>query len=282
MKQIYALALILSFAQVFAQNEEAERKSMIQNESSRYAKMINYNVNPNALNYDLKYQRLDLDLDPAQFYVSGTVTSHFVPNQNISSIYFDFSNVLTVSEVKYHGTNLPFTQLSTKEIKIDFPTALAASTIDSLSIKYAGAPDTSGSAGDAFTTSTQGGAPVLYTLSEPYGAQEWFPTKQSMNDKIEKVDIKITTPSQYNVASNGKLFSETALPGNKKLTFWQTNYPIPAYLIALGITNYTKFNDTMGSPPFPFVNYVYPSTASDSGAMANINWTKNIMTVFED
>ena len=282
MKHFYTLALILSFAHVFGQNEEAERKSMIRNESQRYAKMINYNVNPNTLNYDLKYQRLDLDLDPAQFFVIGTVTSHFVPNQNISSIYFDFSNVLTVSEVKYHGTNLTFTQLPTKEIKIDFPTSLVASTIDSLSIKYSGSPDISGSAGDAFTTSTQNGTPVLYTLSEPYGAQEWFPTKQSMNDKIEKVDIKITTPSQYNVASNGKLFSETTLPGNKKLTFWQTNYPIPAYLIALGITNYTKFNYTMGSPPFPFVNYVYPSTAANSTTMANINWTKNIMTVFED
>lgn len=38
----------------------------------------------------------------------------------------------------------------------------------------------------------------------------------------------------------------------------------------------------MGSPPFPFVNYVYPSTAANSTTMANINWTKNIMTVFED
>ena len=282
MKQFYALALILCFASIFGQNEEAERKSMIQNESSRYAKMINYNVNPNTLNYDLKYQRLEMDLDPAQYFVSGTVTSHFIPNQNISSIYFDFSNVLTVSEVKYHGSNLPFTQLSTKELKIDFPTPLASATLDSLSIKYAGAPDTSGSAGDAFTTSTQGGTPVLFTLSEPYGAQEWFPTKQSMNDKIDKVDIKITTPSQYNVASNGKLFSETILPGNKKLTFWQTNYPIPAYLVALGITNYTKFNDVMGTPPFPFVNYVYPSTAANATTMANINWTKDIMNVFEE
>ena len=281
MKQFYVLALILSFAPLFGQNEEAERKSMINGEAQRYAKMLNYNVNPNTLNYDLKYQRLEMDLDPAQYFVSGTVTSHFVPNQNISSIYFDFSNVLTVSEVKYHGTTLAFTQLSTKEIKIDFPAPLASATLDSLSIKYAGAPDTSGSAGDAFTTSTQGGTPVLFTLSEPYGAQEWFPTKQSMNDKIEKVDLKITTPAQYSVASNGKLFSETMVQGNKKVTFWQTNYPIPAYLIALGITNYTKFNDTMGSPPFPFVNYVYPSTASNSSTMANINWTKDIMTIFE-
>lgn len=282
MKKLYVLAFAVIFGYAFSQkNEDAERKGLLKDETQRYLKMINYNVNPNTLNYDLKYQRLELELDPAQQYVSGTVTSHFVPNQNMSSIYFDLSNVLTVSEVKYHGTNLNFSQLSTKEVKIDFPANIAASTLDSLSIKYAGAPDTGGSAGDAFTVSTQGGTPVLYTLSEPYGAQEWFPTKQSMNDKIDKVDLKITTPSQYNVASNGKLFSETVLPNSKKLTYWQTNYPIPAYLIALGITNYTKLNDTVGTPPFPFMNYLYPSTASNTTVVSNINYTKNIMPVYE-
>lgn len=276
------MLLAIIFVQNYAQkNEEAERKSMISNELMRYSKMIDYNVNPNTLNYDLRYQRLELQLDPAQQYVSGTVTSHFIPNQNMASIYFDLSNTLTVSEVKYHGYNLPFTQLATKEVKIDFPAGIPAATLDSLSIKYSGAPDTGGSAGDAFTISTQSGVPALYTLSEPYGAQEWFPTKQSLNDKIEKVDLMINTPSQYNVASNGKLFSETVLPGNRKLTFWQTNYPIPAYLIALGITNYTKFNDTMGNPPFPFVNYLYPSTTSNSTIMSNIDWTKTVMNTFE-
>ena len=282
MKKLYLIMLALFFAQVYSQkSEEAERKSMINNELLKYSKMIDYNVNPNTLNYDLRYQRLELDLDPAQHFVSGTVTSHFIPNQNISSIYFDLSNVLAVSEVKYHGINLPFSQLSTKEIKIDFPASLPAATLDSLSIKYSGAPDTSGSAGDAFTVSTQSGTPVLYTLSEPYGAQEWFPTKQSLNDKIEKVDLKINTPSQYNVASNGKLFSETLLAGSRKLTYWQTNYPVPAYLVALGITNYTKLNDTMGTPAFPFVNYLYPSTASDAAAITNINWTKTLMETYE-
>lgn len=283
MKKLYLIAFAVFFVQAFSQkNEEAERKSMIRNELQKYSKMVDYNVNPNTLNYDLKYQRLELDLDPAQHFVSGTVTSHFVPNQNISSIYFDLSNVLSVSEVKYHGSNLPFTQLSTKEIKIDFPSNIPAATLDSLSIKYSGAPDTGGSAGDAFTVSTQGGTPVLYTLSEPYGAQEWFPTKQSLNDKIEKVDIKINTPSQYSVAANGKLISETSLTGSRKLTFWQTNYPIPAYLIALGITNYTKLNDTMGTPPFPFVNYLYPSTATNTTTISNINWTKTVMNTFEE
>ena len=283
MKKLYVLILAVLFIQINAQkNEEAERKSMINSELLQYSKMLNYNVNPNTLNYDLKYQRLELDLNPAQQFVSGTVTNHFIPNVGISSIYFDLSNTLTVSEVKFHGANLTFTQLGTKEIKIDFPTTLPAATRDSLSIKYSGVPDTGGSAGDAFTISTQSGVPALYTLSEPYGAQEWFPTKQSMNDKIEKVDIKITTPSQYNVASNGKLLSETILAGSKKLTFWQTNYAIPAYLIALGITNYTKLNDTMGTPPFPFVNYLYPSLTSNSTVMGNIAWTKTVMNTFEE
>jgi aminopeptidase N len=282
MKKLYVLPLLLIFVQIFAQNEEADRKSMIRNEAKNHAKMINYNVNPNTLNYDLKYQRLELDLDPAQQFVSGTVTSHFVPNTALTSIYFDLSDVLTVSEVKYRGTSLSFTQLSTKEVKIDFPTSLPASTLDSLSIKYSGSPDTGGSAGDAFTIDVEDGNPVLFTLSEPYGAQEWFPTKQSMNDKIDKVDIKITTPNQYYVASNGKLLAEISLSGNKKLTFWQTNYPIPAYLIALGITNYVKFSDTIGNPPFPFVNYLYPATADDPTALANIDFTKNIMDVFEE
>lgn len=282
MKKFYVIAFSFIFSQAFSQkHEEAERKSLMQNELTSYSKMIGYNVNPNTLNYDLKYQRLELDLDPAQRFVSGTVTSHFVPNQNISSIYFDLSDGLAVSEVKYHGSNLSFTQLATKELKIDFPANISSSTLDSLSVKYSGVPTTVGSAGDAFTISTQGGTPVLFTLSEPYGAQEWFPTKQSMNDKIDKVDFKITTPSQYSVAANGKLFSETPVSGGKKLTFWQTNYPIPAYLIGLGITNYTKFNDTMGTPPFPFVNYVYPSTAANGTIMSNIDWTKTVMNTFE-
>ncbi|SEG53685.1 Por secretion system C-terminal sorting domain-containing protein [Halpernia humi] len=280
MKQIYLIIILYCFTPFLsAQNisEERDRKAMINGEAGTYQKMISFNINPNTLNYDLKSQRLELQLDPSVQKVTGIVTSAFVPNQNINSIYFDLANTLTVSEVKFHGNNLTFTQLPTKELKIDFANALPSNTLDSLSIKYSGIPDLSTG---AFTTSTQSGTPVLYTLSEPYGAQEWFPTKQSMNDKIEKIQMIVTAPSQYNVASNGKLISET-VSGANKTTFWQTKYPIPAYLIALGITNYTKFNDVISTPPFPFVNYVYPSTAADANKMSIIDWTKQILPVYE-
>ncbi len=280
MKHFYFLILsILTFQQISAQHENIEMKSFRAKEMKSFTnKMTAYNTNPNTLNYDLQYQRMDVSLNPSVYQISGSVTSHFKPNQSMSNIYFDLSNALTVSQVTYHNQNLSFQQLTTKEVKIDFPAALSANVLDSLTIQYSGTPPTANS---AFMTGSQGGSPILSTLSEPYGAQDWFPTKQSMNDKIEQFDFKITTPSQYNVAANGVLMSETILPPGQKLTFWRTMYPTAAYLIALSITNYVKLTDTMGTPPFPFINYVYPSTANNTTSMANINWTKQVMNTFE-
>ncbi|GEJ47172.1 peptidase M1 [Chryseobacterium sp. ON_d1] len=255
-------------------------KGLIEKEKKSFTQKMNIgNTNPNTLNYDLQYQRMDVSLDPAVYNISGSVTSHFKPTQSMGSIYFDLSNSLTVSQVKYHGTNITsFQQLPSQELKIDFPASIPANTLDSLTIYYAGAPSTGN---DAFKTAFQSGTPVLSTLNEPYGAQDWFPTKQSLNDKIERFDFKITTPSNYSVAANGKLMSETFPTGNTKLTFWRTMYPTPAYLIALSITNFVKLTDTIGNPPFPFINYIYPSTNSNATSVANINWTKQVMNAFE-
>lgn len=279
MKKFYLLCLSFLAIQSFFAQENLEMKGLMAKEMKSYlAKMGIGNTNPNTLNYDLQYQRMDVSINPAVAQISGSVTSHFKPTQAMSSIYFDLTNQLTVSQVTFHGQPLVFQQLSTKEVKIDFTSSLPANVLDSLTIQYSGTPPTNN---NAFFTSTQAGNPVLSTLNEPYGAQDWFPTKQSLNDKIERFDIKVTTPSQYSVASNGKLMSETILGNGQKLTFWRTNYPTTAYLIALSITNFVKLNDTMGNPPFPFVNYIYPATAANTTSMANIEWTKTVMNTFE-
>lgn len=279
MRKFYFLFLGLVAIQAYAQNGNLEKKGLIAKEMKSFAnKMDVGNVNPNTLNYDLQYQRMDVSIDPAVYNISGSVTSHFKPTQNMSSIYFDLDNEMSVSQVLYHGTTLNFQQLGTKEVKIDFASSIPSNVLDSLTISYSGQPSTMN---DAFFNGTQGGTAVLSTLSEPYGAQDWFPTKQSLNDKIERFDIKVTTPSQYNVASNGKLMSETILGNGQKRTFWRTQYPTAAYLIALSVTNFVKLNDTMGNPPFPFVNYVFPSTASNATSMSNIDWTKTVMNTFE-
>ncbi len=283
MKKFYSLFIVLfSVTIIFGQLFNIDRKGIIESEKNKNLKSIlDVNVNPNTLNYDLQYVRLELDLDPTQQYISGIVTSHFKMLQNSPDIYFDLKNNLTVSNVKYHGQDLTFQQLSSDEIRIYFPSTLSAQTTDSLSINYSGIPSTVEQAFVA--TTTPAGDPILATLSEPFGAKQWWPTKQSMNDKIEKLDIKISTPAQYTVGSNGKLMSETILGNGKKLTYWQTNYPIPAYLFALGISNYTKLNSTITTTnsSFPFLNYVYPSWAT-ADTQSKLDWTAISMQTFED
>jgi aminopeptidase N len=286
MKKIYLLFFVFVVTFSFGQTNN-EIDTHVKNEISRYQKMLatTRNVNPNTLNYDLRYQRLELTLNPASSAnITGKVTSHFIPNQDMNSIYFDFNDALTVSEVKYHGSNISFSQLTSNEIKIDFPSTLFNNVLDSLSISYSGTPVIENII-DSYSRhrlnkSTNTSVPyVIYTLSEPYGAKDWFPTKQSLNDKIEKVRIEVTTPTGIYVAANGKLISETAISGTQLKTIWQTNYAIPAYLIAIGVTSYNKYTDTIGNPPFPYINYIYPSNSSLT--LTNINKVKPIMELFE-
>ena len=280
MKFIFSTLFLFLFSILISAQNEAENKSFIDKEIGKYQKMINFNVNPNTLNYDLKYQRMDVSLDPAVLFISGSVTSHFLPNAEMSSIYFDFTDQIPVSQVQYHGVNMNFQQLATKELKIDFPAAIPANSLDSLTINYAGVPDNSERT--YFYVQTHNGSPVLATLSEPYGPQTWFPTKQSMNDKIDEFDLKITTPDSYSVGSNGKLMSENLISGNKKTSFWRTQYPTAAYLIALSIGNFNKTSDVIGTSSFPYLNYLYQDTSANQAVLDNIEWGKTAMNIFEE
>ncbi|MCY0968047.1 M1 family aminopeptidase [Chryseobacterium wangxinyae] len=279
MKKKYLFIFSILISQIFFAQENLEMKGLMAKEMKSFTSKMNVgNTNPNTLNYDLQYQRMDVSINPSVAQISGSVTSHFKPTQALSSIYFDLSNQLTVSQVTFHGQPLAFQQLATKEVKINFTSSVPANVLDSLTIQYSGVPPTTN---NAFFTNIQGGNAVLSTLNEPYGAQDWFPTKQSLNDKIDRFDIKVTTPSQYSVASNGRLMSETILGSGQKVTFWRTQYPTAAYLVALSITNFVKLNETIGNPPFPFVNYIYPSTSTNTASMTNIEWTKTVMNTFE-
>lgn len=278
MKNLYSFFMILISAISFSQAEGTELHKLVQSELAQYKMLSDYNVNPHTLNYDLKYQRLELNITPEIIYISGKVTSHFQTKEALDAIYFDFTDELSVSQVLYHGNPLVFEQLSSKELKISFAAGVPENVLDSLSIEYSGVPNSSGR-GIYFRTHTSGSA--AFTLTEPYGPREWFPTKQSLNDKIEKLDLKITAPSEYSTAGNGILISETENSGNKT-AFWKTEYPIPAYLVAIGISNYVISNDTAGNPPFPFVNYLYPQTASNSAVQDNLEWTKTVMEMFEE
>lgn len=279
MKSFSLILTLLSTFLGFSQDQIAENQQIAEAEMKSASNLVNFAVNPNTTNYDLKYHRLELTINPANYFISGKVITHYVANQNLNSIVFDLSNELTVSSVTRHGNNLSFVQNTNKELVINLGTTQNASVLDSLTINYSGAPATGEG---AFTTYTHAGVAGMYTLSEPYGARDWWPCKQDLNDKVDRVDFVLTAPSQYVTVANGVQKSIISNANGTKTTRFRHNYPIPAYLIAIACTNYSIFTQQAGTAPnaFPIVNYIYPET--QTATQNNLAVTLPIMSLFEN
>src|SRR5262249_26383555 len=148
-----------------------------------------------------------------------------------------------VDEVIYHDLPLSFTLSSDDRLTISLPTTVAAGTLDSVRVGYHGVPR-SGAGFGAFETDEHNGAPVMWTLSEPYGAKEWWPCKQDLYDKIDSIDVFITTDTAYNAAGNG-LLVESQVVGSNVTYHWKHRYPIAHYLISTAIADYEVRTDVI-------------------------------------
>ncbi|HLP18718.1 MAG TPA: M1 family aminopeptidase [Chitinophagales bacterium] len=208
-------------------------------------------------NYNITYTRLELNVDPAVNYISGRVTTVFVPDNDLISLQFDLSDTLQADSVIYHGVSIPFSHTADL-LQITFPNVLAAAQTDSVQVCYQGAPSIGNGFG-SFVQRTHDSVPVIWTLSEPFGAKDWWPCKQGLADKIDSLDILVTTPAAYRVASNGLLVEET-VTGNSKLSHWKHRYPIATYLVCFATTNYVVYSDSVpfAGDTLEVVNYVYP------------------------
>lgn len=283
MKALFLQFLLLLPICIFSQNLDTKLIRQAEAKAASGKMFVDRNINTN--NYDLKYHRLEFTVDPAVAFISGKVTSYFEAKENMNQITFELVNNMTVSEVKQRGTSLSFTQNQNDEVVIALPQTQNLGVLDSLSIRYSGNPTVSGY--DAFETSTHQGHPVLWTLSEPFGAKSWWPCKQDLIDKVDSIDVFITTPrfdssnSEYIAVSNG-LEQSQVVQGSTKTTHYKHNFPIPAYLIAIAVTNYSVYSHPVANNgnPFEIINYVYPENLNTAQTQTPV--TVDIMNLFAD
>ena len=277
---IFFLFTIFSFSQKVETFSEGSLHDIILSEQRNAANKIAFEANANTANYDLKYHRLEWTVDPSEAKIDGKVTSYFLAKEALNNITFDLSSNMVVSSVTQRGLPLNFIQNTNDELVIDFSSTQNSGVLDSLTIAYSGNPVSTGF--DSFEVSSHGrfpSVPVLWTLSEPYGAKGWWPCKQDLTDKIDEIDIYITHPKQYKAASNGLLKSEVTT-GESTKTHWKHKYPIPAYLIAIAVTNYAVYTDHVDNGDFDVVNYVYPE--NEAAIRPSTAITPDIMNLFGD
>ncbi len=212
-------------------------------------------------NYNVVYHRCYWEIDPSVNYIKGNITTFFKPTvSNFTQVEVDLASNLTVDSVKYHAALVSFSHNSDDLLQINTGTLIPINALDSLTVYYQGKPS-GGSGFGSFVQSTHNGTPIIWTLSEPFGAKTWWPCKQNLSDKIDSIDILVKTPSMNRVASNGLLVSELA-NGPDKIFHWKSRYPIAPYLVAIAVTNYSVYSDyvPLQNGTLEVLNYVYPET----------------------
>jgi aminopeptidase N len=229
-----------------------------------------------STNFDVKYYRCEWEVDPAIRFITGKVTVYYIITNAATDISVDIMSPLIVDSVTQRNNLLTKIQGS-NSLQISFAAPVNAGTFDSVSIYYKGVPPASGFG--SFIQDQHAGTPVMWSLSEPYGARDWWPCKNGLDDKADSIDIIITAPSQYKAASNGLLQSETLTAGGtKKIAHWKHRYPIATYLICFAVTNYTVFNNSvqLGSITLPMQTYCYPESL-----ISFQNGTQNVLDAMQ-
>ena len=212
-------------------------------------------------NFNVHHYRCEWQIDPGVRYIRGKVTSTFTMLQPGTTITFDMANQLLVDSVVYHGNKITFQRPGNNSLIVNFPSSIAANAKDSVSVFYQGDPP--GGNSGAFYQGTHGspGVPVIWTLSEPYGAKDWWPCKDQLVDKADSIDVIMTHPSIYTSSSNGVVVNMQT-SGPNTTTHFRHRYPIATYLVAIAITNYVTNTDTVmvGSKVYNWISYIYPES----------------------
>lgn len=264
MKKLFILFIVFSLLLVtHSQTNEDHLCSYGKSTYSLLSKMNNTVQYPGDQNIDVTYYKLDLNItynksaqNPVYFNSVVTINSKAVGN--INTVFFDLRNQLTVTEVKVNGAGAAFNHANHK-VQITLNSSVSDGDEFSTEITYEGVPGSSGFGSFGYSTTVD----AIWTLSEPYGAPDWWVCKDDPSDKADSADIWITIDKNLIPASNGSL-EEIVDNGDGTHTYkWHSSYSIAHYLISLAIA------------PYQIYEQYFHYTPTDSMLVIHYNYTHN-------
>ena len=196
--------------------------------------------------YDVVFHHLNLNVERDTTRISGSVrTVAKVIADKLDTFGFELYNTFTVDSVKLkNGTRLAVFR-NVHFAYVIIPNSILKNQFVDLTIYYQGtAPVAQNAAiGAGFTSakSQRWGNSATWSLSQPYSAYEWWPCKQSLQDKVDSVFTYVTTSNDNKVGSQGLLQQIVALPNNKVRYEWKTFYITDYYLISVAVAQYVEY-----------------------------------------
>ena len=195
--------------------------------------------------YDVNHYHLDVRLDPARRFISGSNLFRFTATRDFSRLQFDLSANLQVDKVRYRGKDVPFVR-EANAVFVTFPKAIAKGSRDEFTVQYSGNPTVAKKApwdgGLVFATDAAG-KPWVASACQGVGASIWWPTKDQQADEVDSMLISISVPDGLKDVSNGRLRRITKLKDGYTRFDWAVRNPINTSDVALNVGDYQHFSD---------------------------------------
>jgi aminopeptidase N len=210
---------------------------------------------PYRANNDLLYYHLDVRVDPAKKFISGSNTIRFRMLKDGARIQLDLYPDLKVDKILMGTTQLKYTR-DDGAVFVDFPQPLRAGQVYTIVFYYEGSPQSKGRFGGITFGKDPAGRPWIVTSCEDDGASIWWPDKDQWRDEVQNMEISVAVPNGLVDVSNGKFMGKTDLHDGYTRWDWFVHYPINNYDVALNIGDYVHFHGQYGSLPLDY--YVLP------------------------
>jgi aminopeptidase N len=214
---------------------------------------------------DARHYALRLRLVPSSPLLLGQVTmTATAVHDTVTSVIMDLSEPMTVDSVRANGVARPWNRFP-QGFSVDLPSPVVRGETIVLETHYHGIPSATGFG--SFVFASAAGAPWVWTLSQPYGARDWWPCKDHPIDKADSVSIEVTVPAGLKVGSNGLLRAVTDNGNGTRTHHWVERYPIATYLVSLAAGDYVEFSDWFRygqNDSMQVLNYVLPGELGEA------------------
>ncbi len=201
------------------------------------------------INYDVKHYLLDIKIDIEKKFLKGSNQISFEVKNDLPVLQFDLFENMKVNKVEWNNKKLKFSR-EFNAVFVSFPEALKKGSSHFITIYYEGNPTIAKRApwdGGLVFKKDKNGKPWVGVACQGTGASLWWPNKDHQSDEPDSMEIRVTSPSDLEEVSNGRLVSKIDLNDGYTKRIWKVNHPINNYNVSINIADYYHWTDNYTS-----------------------------------
>lgn len=203
-------------------------------------------ITPEREWWDLKYYHLDINVDPTEKTIHGSVDIMYEVLEEGDKLQIDLQPPLKIKGVKDEGgTVLSFETKGNVNI-VELSKSQKKGNVNTIVVEYGGMPTEAVRPpwdGGITWTKDQNGKDFIHSTCQGIGASIWWPCKDHMYDEVDSMLISVTIPDHLTNVSNGQLRKIEKHDNGTKTSHWFVANPLNNYGVNINIGDYVHYDE---------------------------------------